>query len=183
MCGRFAQTSRKDRIAERFGVDPSSLNILTPRYAAIAFALFISTGAAAAELSGKVITVTDGDTITVLVEQKQTKVRLVEIDAPEKGQAFGNRSKQSLSDLCFNKNATLADNGKDRYGRTLARVYCDGVDANAEQVRRGLAWVFDRYVTDKSLYALQNAARAEKRGLWADPNPVPPWEWRHKQRK
>lgn len=67
------------------------------------------------------------------------KVRLTEIDAPEKAQAFGNRSKQSLSDLCFNKTSKLDDNGKDRYGRTLARVYCDGVDANAEQVRRGMA--------------------------------------------
>ena len=90
------------------------------------------------ELSGKVVAVADGDTLTVLFNHRQVKVRLTEIDAPEKKQQFGNRSKQSLSDLCFNKTATLADTGKDRYGRTLARVYCDGVDANAEQVRRGM---------------------------------------------
>ena len=113
-----------------------------------------------ADFTGKVIAIADGDTITVMRDREQIKVRLVEIDAPKKAQAFGNRSKQSLSDLCFNKTATLADKGKDRYGRTLARVQCDGVDANAEQVRRGMAWVYDRYVTDRSLYRLQDEARA-----------------------
>jgi len=132
-----------------------------------------------AEVIGKVIGIADGDTLTVLVERQQIKVRLVEIDAPETGQAFGNRSKQSLSDLCFNKAATLDDMGRDRYGRTLARVHCDGVDANAEQVRRGMAWVYDRYVTDRSLYGLQDEAKAARRGLWAEPSPTPPWEWRH----
>ena len=75
-----------------------------------------------------------------------------------------------------------ADKGKDRYGRTLARVTCDGFDANAEQVRRGMAWVYDRYVTDKSLYAVQEKAKAERRGLWHDDKPVPPWEWRKDKR-
>lgn len=107
--------------------------------------LLISTFALAnlsahADFTGKVIAITDGDTITVLRDKAQVKIRLVEIDAPEKGQAFGNRSKQSLSDLCFDKTAKLDDKGKDRYGRTLARVYCDGIDANTEQVRRGMAW-------------------------------------------
>ncbi|MEZ5617197.1 MAG: thermonuclease family protein [Rhodocyclaceae bacterium] len=132
-----------------------------------------------AETIGKVIGISDGDTLTVLVERQQVKVRLVEIDAPEKAQAFGNKSKQSLSTLCFKKTAKLDDKGKDRYGRTLARVHCDGIDANAEQVRHGMAWVYDRYVTDRSLYGLQDEARAAKRGLWADPSPMPPWEWRH----
>ncbi|OGT84318.1 MAG: nuclease [Gammaproteobacteria bacterium RIFCSPLOWO2_02_FULL_61_13] len=135
-----------------------------------------------ADFTGRVVAVADGDTITVLREREQVKVRLVEIDAPEKAQAFGNRSKQSLSDLCFNKTARLDDKGKDRYGRTLARVYCDGADANAEQVRRGMAWVYDRYVTDRGLYSIQDEARAAKRGLWADNSPVPPWEWRRKKR-
>ena len=133
-----------------------------------------------AEVSGKVIGISDGDTLTLLSGREQIKVRLTEIDAPEKAQLFGNRSRQSLSTLCFNKTATLDDQGKDRYGRTLARVYCDGIDANAEQVRRGMAWVYDRYVTDRSLYGLQDEARAARRGLWADPAPVPPWEWRHR---
>lgn len=131
-------------------------------------------------LVGQVISISDGDTITVLVNREQVKVRLVEIDAPEKVQAFGNRSKQSLSDMCFDKEAQVQDKGKDRYGRTLGRVYCNGTDANAEQIRQGMAWVYDKYVTDHSLYRLQDEARAAKRGLWADPNPVPPWEWRRK---
>ena len=131
-----------------------------------------------ADITGKVVAVADGDTITVLHDKAQVKVRLTEIDAPEKKQAFGNRSTQSLSDLCFGKTAVLDEKGKDRYGRTLARVTCDGVDANAEQVRRGMAWVYDRYVTDKSLYAVQEDAKAERRGLWHDDKPLPPWEWR-----
>jgi len=135
-----------------------------------------------ADFTGKVVAVADGDTITVLNGREQVKVRLTEIDAPEKAQAFGNRSKQSLSDMCFGKIATLADKGKDRYGRTLARVTCADIDANAEQVRRGMAWVYDRYVADRGLYSIRDEARAAKRGLWADVNPVPPWEWRREKR-
>jgi len=134
-----------------------------------------------ADFSGKVVGVSDGDTITVLKDREQVKVRLVEIDAPEKGQAFGNRSKQALSALCFNKQARLEDKGKDRYGRTLARVYCDGIDANAGQVRQGLAWVYRKYAPkDSPLYAVEDEAKAARRGLWADSKPVPPWDWRHK---
>lgn len=132
-----------------------------------------------ADFTGKVIGVADGDTITVLRDHEQVKIRLIEIDAPEKAQAFGNKSKQSLSDLCFDKTATLADKGKDRYGRTLARVHCDGIDANAEQVRQGMAWVYRKYAPkDSPLYAVEGEAKAARRGLWADPEPVPPWEWR-----
>jgi endonuclease YncB( thermonuclease family) len=105
-------------------------------------------------------------------------VRLTEIDAPESNQAFGQRSKQSLSDMCFGKPARLVSQGEDRYGRTLARIYCSGTDANREQVRRGMAWVYDRYVTDRSLYSDQDEARSAKRGLWSDAHPIPPWEWR-----
>lgn len=139
--------------------------------------------AAADTLPGRVVGIADGDTLTVLVERQQIKVRLAEIDAPEKAQAFGNRSKQSLSDLCFNKTARLDDKGKDRYGRTVARVYCDGADANTEQVRRGMAWVYERYAPKNSpLYGAQAEARAARRGLWADNEPVPPWEWRRGKR-
>ncbi len=134
--------------------------------------------AAHADFTGKVVAVADGDTITVMRDLVPVKLRLLEIDAPEKKQAFGARSKQSLSDLCFNKTATLIEKGRDRYGRTLARVSCEGVDANAEQVRRGMAWVYDRYVTDRALYAVQTEARDAGRGLWADPAAVPPWQWR-----
>lgn len=133
-----------------------------------------------ADVVGRVVSVADGDTVTVLVGREQVKVRLVEIDAPERAQAFGNRSKESLSDMCFGKDAQVAEKGMDRYGRTLGRVSCDQVDVNAEQVRRGMAWVYDKYVTDHSLYRLQDDARVAKRGLWTDPNPMPPWEWRRR---
>jgi endonuclease YncB( thermonuclease family) len=90
------------------------------------------------------------------------RVRLKEIDAPELKQPFGKRSRQSLTDLCASKRAQVMWTEKDRNGRLLARVWCSGVDANAEQVRRGMAWVFDRYVNDRSLYPLQERARATR---------------------
>jgi endonuclease YncB( thermonuclease family) len=135
-----------------------------------------------ADFIGKVVAVADGDTITALKDLQQVKVRLTEIDAPEKQQAFGNRSKESLSDLCFGKTATLLEKGKDRYGRTLARVTCDGSDANAEQVRRGLAWAYTKYLTDPQIKAIEEEARAARLGLWRDEKPVPPWEWRKAKR-
>lgn len=132
----------------------------------------------AVELAGRVISVHDGDTLTVLVARKQIRVRLTEIDAPELAQPFGQRSRKSLSDLCFGTSAVLVSNSKDRNGRALARVMCGPMDVNAEQVRRGMAWVFDRYVTDRNLYRLQDEARRGERGLWTDSKPVPPWQWR-----
>ena len=137
-----------------------------------------------ADFTGKVVAVADGDTVTVLRGRGQVKVRLLDIDAPEKAQAFGNRSKQSLSDLCFNKITKVGDSGKHRCGRTLARVYGDGVDANAEQVRRGMAWVYERYAPKNSpLHVVQAEARAARRGLWVDNGPMPPWKWRSSSRR
>lgn len=136
-----------------------------------------------------VVGITDGDTITALCAgNEQVKVRLAEIDAPERGQQFGTRARQSLSDLCFDKQARIATQGRDRYGRTIGRIYCftpganTEIDASAEQVRRGMAWVYDSYVTDHSLYQLQDDARGHHRGLWADSAPKPPWEWRKARR-
>ncbi|MDO8263596.1 MAG: thermonuclease family protein [Gallionella sp.] len=126
-----------------------------------------------------VIAVVDGDTLTALCDQQQVKVRLAETDAPEKKQPFGQRSKKSLSEMCFNKQAVITAQGTDRYHRIIARVVCDGTDANAEQLKRGMACVYDKYVKDKSLYAVQDEARALKTGLWADANPMAPWVWRH----
>ena len=154
------------------------LNTLVRVPVALALALAFSSSANA-EFTGKVVAIADGDTITVLRGREQVKVRLLDIDAPEKGQAFGNRSKQSLSDLCFSTTAKLDRSGKDRYGRTLATIYCNGVNANAEQVRRSMAWVYEGYAPMKSLlYRVQAEAKAARRGLWADKVPVPPWEWR-----
>ncbi len=93
----------------------------------------------------------------------------------------GNRSaraRQSLAELCFKRPVKLKTVDVDRYGRTVARVYCDGVDANAEQVRRGMAWVYVRYARDPALRSLEAEARRARRGLWSDSLPVPPWEWR-----
>ena len=107
---------------------------------------------------------------------------MAEIDAPERHQPFGTRSREHLASMCFNQHAEVrpiaADGRRDKYGRTVAHVNCNGIDANTEQVRTGMAWVFDRYVTDRSLYALQNEARAAQVGLWADKAPTAPWTWR-----
>lgn len=132
-----------------------------------------------AEIACTVVGLTDGDTLTCLTQEKrQIKIRIAEIDAPEKKQPFGTRSKQALFDLCFGKQAEVMPQTTDRYGRTVARVRCDGQDVSENQVVSGMAWVFDRYVKDRSLYPLQDEARAAQRGLWVDTGPVPPWEWR-----
>lgn len=131
-------------------------------------------------IAAQVIGIADGDTLTVLEEQRQVKIRLANIDAPEKRQAFGQRSKESLSDLCFGKDATYQVQDVDRYDRTVAVVTCAGIEVNRAQVERGLAWVYPKYNKDRSLPALQDTARAGRRGLFADPEPVPPWEFRRK---
>lgn len=143
------------------------------------FAALLASQVQAASLDGQVVAVADGDTLTLLVDRTQVKIRLAEIDAPERKQPFGNRSRQSLHELCHGKHAQVQDNGKDRYKRTIGQVTCAGIDANAEQVRRGMAWVYDKYSWPGSpLYVLQRQARNAKAGLWADAKPVPPWEWR-----
>lgn len=126
--------------------------------------------------------VTDGDTIKVRCgDGEQITIRLGGIDAPEKKQAFGQRSKDALSDLCYQVQATITPKTKDRYGRTVADVQCRGKDAGTEQVKAGMAWVFDKYAKDyEALYPIQDAAKAARLGLWADPAPQPPWEWRHR---
>lgn len=146
----------------------------------IVFVLACAAGGAwAGDWSGNVVGVHDGDTLTAMHDGKGEKIRLVEIDAPELAQAFGQASKQSLSALCFGKTASVADQGKDKYGRTLGRVACDGVDANAEQVRRGMAWFYVQYGHDPALKAAEGQAKAAKAGLWADAGAAPPWEFRH----
>ena len=128
---------------------------------------------------GRVVSVVDGDTLEVLLQTKRVRVRLLHIDAPEQGQPYGLRSRQSLIQICGGELAKLDANGKDRNGRILAHVRCNGIHAGAEQVRRGMAWAFERYApADSPLYAVQAEARAARRGLWSEQAPVPPWEWR-----
>lgn len=136
----------------------------------------------AAQLQGKVIRVLDGDTIEVLQERQPVRVRLLNIDAPEKKQPFGRWSTNQLKSLLAGQSVTVSYTQTDRYGRVLGRVVtANGTEANRQQVLKGAAWVYDRYNTDNSLPALQREAQKQKRGLWADNQPVPPWEWRHKQ--
>lgn len=134
----------------------------------------------AAEIQGKVIRVLDGDTIDVLQDKTPVRIRLANIDAPEKKQAFGRWSGEQLKRLVAAQYVTVTYTQRDRYGRIIGRVFTtNGTEANRYMVESGAAWVYERYNTDKALPALQRAAQAQKRGLWADSRPVPPWEWRH----
>jgi len=139
----------------------------------------------AAEYLGQVVGITDGDTLTLLVPDgasyKQVKVRLGEIDTPESRQPYGERAKQALSDLAYNKQARVVVQDTDKYGRTVGRVYVGSLDVNAELVKQGAAWVYRQYLKDQSLLALEEQARAAKIGLWGLPEAqrMPPWEWRH----
>ena len=137
-------------------------------------------------LQGKVIRVLDGDTIEVktlpakiVVYEVPIRVRLINIDAPEKKQPFGRWSANQLKALIAGKQVTVSYTQRDRYGRIVGRVFTtNGTEASRFMVQSGAAWVYERYNTDKSLPALQREAQEQKRGLWADANPVPPWEWR-----
>jgi endonuclease YncB( thermonuclease family) len=161
----------------------SKAALLFRSLAAAALPLLLAVPPAHADVLARVVSVHDGDTLTVLIDQQQVKVRLTDIDAPELGQPFGTRSKQSLSEMCFGKLASLDVRGHDRYKRALAQVTCDGRVANAEQVRRGYAWIYSRYVRASSpLYSVQDEARSAHRGLWSDPAPVAPWSWRQNGR-
>ncbi|MCW5631867.1 MAG: thermonuclease family protein [Rubrivivax sp.] len=132
-------------------------------------------------MAGRVVAVKDGDTLELLTADKRlVTIRLAEIDAPEKGQPYGQRAKQALSDLCFGKEVTARTVVIDRYGRTVARIYQDGTDVNAELVREGAVWLYRKHLKDQSLIPIEAEARAAKRGLWslAEREQVPPWEWR-----
>jgi micrococcal nuclease len=148
------------------------------KFRALIFGL--SFAASAALHAAPVIGIADGDTLTVLEDQKPRKIRLANIDAPERKQDFGEKSRQSLSQLCFKKDATYQVQDTDRYGRTVAVVKCDGVEANRTQVMRGFAWVYRRYNKDPSLHQMEAAAKKHRAGLWSHPSPVPPWEFRRK---
>lgn len=129
---------------------------------------------------GKAVRVLDGDTIEVLADgNRNVRVRLANIDAPEKTQPFGQKSKEHLIDLVAGKNVEVVDVGGDQYGRRIGRILVDGQEANVEQVRSGLAWVYSRYNHDGQLTSLESTARSQRIGLWADPNPQAPWEFRH----
>lgn len=141
----------------------------------------------AASFTGNVIKVSDGDTIHVLKNGKAVKIRLAEIDCPETshgkkkpGQPYGKSAKRFALDLVGGKAVRIDIVTKDRYGRVVGKVILDdGSTLNKRLVEAGLAWVYRRYAKDPVLFDLEAEAKVAKRGLWSDPNPVPPWEWRH----
>lgn len=148
---------------------------------------FASPGTLLAEtLQGRVVGIADGDTLTLLDGgNRQHKIRLAEIDAPEvghgvkkPGQPWGQNSRQSLAVLCYRKQAAVSIMDIDRYGRSVGRVVCEGKDANLVQVSSGMAWAYERYNRRPEITKAEKDARAAKRGLWADVNNVPPWDWR-----
>ncbi len=134
------------------------------------------------EFTGKVIGVTDGDTIKVLVNKETVTVRLEGIDAPESGQSYGKKSKEALAEMVAGKTVTVKKTGTDKYKRTLGIVIVGDADANAKMVEDGWAWHFKKYNDEERLAKLEDAARKAKRGLWADEKPLAPWDYRARQK-
>ena len=141
--------------------------------------------ASPSEHIGRVVGIADGDTFTLLVDRQQLRIRLAEIDTPEKGQAYLKRARQALSDMIFDRAVRVVEMDHDRYGRVVGRVYIGSIDVNAEMVRRGAAWVYRKYAKDPSLYELEKEARSARRGIWALPETEqePPWKWREERRQ
>lgn len=151
--------------------------------------LVASTHAGTHQIEGRIVGVHDGDTITLLdVNNRQHKIRLNGIDAPELWQPFGRASKQHLAELLTNREAAAECSKTDRYRREVCRVLTGGADAGLEQIRAGMAWYFRRYAKElppdrRHQYAdMEAQAQAERHGLWADAKPVPPWDWRATQK-
>ena len=133
-------------------------------------------------LKGKVVKIQDGDTITILVGKTQHRIRLADIDCPEKKQAYGNKATQFTSDKVFGKTVKVQFTEKDFYGRILGTVYTpEGENLNEELLKAGLAWHYKQYSKDEKLAALEDDARLAKRGLWAENEPMAPWEFRRKK--
>ncbi|MCG8343900.1 MAG: thermonuclease family protein [Chlorobiales bacterium] len=128
-------------------------------------------------IAGKVVSVSDGDTVTLLIDGQQEKIRLEGIDCPEKGQAFGRRAKQFTSDMVFGKMVSLKRLKKDRYGRTLGWIQVDGEILNIELIRAGYAWHY-KESSSPVLSLLEKEARQKRKGLWIEDNPLTPWNYR-----
>ncbi len=135
-------------------------------------------GAHAETFTAKVIVVMDGDTVMVLRDGKKVKIRLANIDAPEKAQAYGKQSRESLQEMVGRKQVQIDSRAMDQYGRTIGLISVEGIDVNREQVRRGMAWEYSHYHSDQTYIDLQSEAQRAHRGLWSQNNPQPPWLWR-----
>lgn len=151
----------------------------------LALGIWMSCAAAAAPLSGRVVGITDGDTIRLLTpDYREYKIRLAEIDAPESGQPFGAKSKRMLSDMIYGKTIEARVNDTDRYGRLVANLRLGNTDINAEMVKLGGAWAYRKYLNNQRFLIWEDQARQARRGLWglqAD-QIQPPWEWRAARR-
>lgn len=137
----------------------------------------------ASACTGRVVGVTDGDTVKVLCDGTETKVRLDQIDAPERNQPFGSKAKDVLSNLVFDRTVRIDSSGTDRYGRTLGTLWIGETDANREMVRMGYAWAYRKYLRDDTLIEDEASAKSARRGLWSDANPIPPWDFRKTARE
>lgn len=134
-------------------------------------------------ITGRVIKVSDGDTITILTEDnKQIRIRLEGIDAPEKTQPYGNKAKQFVSDLCYNKEVKVKQTGTDRYIRILGIVYVHNINVNEELIFNGLAWHYKQYNKSTHLDSLESIARSKKLNIWSLKDPTPPWQYRKNKR-
>lgn len=149
---------------------------------AVLFSIVASVSFGADTVPAKIVGVTDGDTIKVMVDTREMKVRLYGIDAPEKGQPYGQASTTVMKHLTTGRNITVRTMDQDRYGRTVALVYADGICVNEAMVRSGNAWLYQQYCTASfcsEWMQYQIEAKAAHKGLWQDSNPTPPWDWRH----
>ena len=144
--------------------------------------LFGPDGHADTTYTGKVISIADGDTLRILYQGGQLKIRLAEIDTPERKQPWGTRAKQAFSDKVFGEVVDVVEIDRDRYGRIVGRIYLDERDINREMVAEGHAWVYRKYMRDESLLVNEAAAKNSGLGLWGLPETqkVPPWEWRRR---
>ncbi|WP_047547305.1 thermonuclease family protein [Psychroserpens sp. Hel_I_66] len=136
-------------------------------------------------ITGKITAITDGDTFKLLKKDSTLiRVRLANIDCPERKQPFSKRAKQFTSDAIFGKNVEILVLNKDRYGRFIANViYDDKKNLSKELLKNGFAWHFVKYSNDSTLQILEDKARKDKVGLWQDPNSIAPWEWRSNKKK
>lgn len=151
---------------------------------ATAVLLTVPPPALAADITGRVVGVVDGGAIHVLTADLATvRVHLADIDTPEKAQPFGVRAKEVLSGLAYGNETRVAVVDDDRYGRSVGRVYVGDSEVSVEMLRSRMAWVYRKYSRRPELLVVEKEARDAKRGLWADPHPVAPWEWRAEKRK
>ena len=146
--------------------------------------IFLTHNVFAEYVTGKVFSITDGDTVTILTDNKQTKIRLAEIDTPEKNQPYGQKAKKALSDFIFDKTVRIKVDTIDRYGRTVGTIFLEGLNINKEMVKAGHAWVYIQYARDKTLFDLEKNAKENQLGLWALPEGerITPWQWRRGKR-